>query len=105
MSFVDTAEFAELDFPVGRCDRCGREVLAYLSYASEGGAALCCVHCDAPLPLAPRPASGSALPEIGYGLLELQGCGNPDCGGGQCGRAMMKEAAADQDTGTPESAD
>lgn len=107
MSFVDTTEFGDLDFRIGRCAECERDVLTYVSYGVEGGETVCCVHCDVPLVDELQSAPGAGLPDIGYGLLETQGCGNPDCGGGQCGRAMMKEAAADQqgaagdDDGTP----
>lgn len=99
MSFAESGEFEDLEFRVGFCAECEREVLTYLSYGSEGGEQCCCVHCDVPLRAATRPARGADLPDAGYGLLELQGCGNPDCGGGRCGQVMMKESAAAQEDG------
>jgi len=87
-------EFADNDFPVGDCGHCGRQVLAYVAYESDGGEALCCVHCDLPITSAARSASGAELSEIGYGLVEASGggCGSGGCGSGQCGRMKRENA-------------
>ena len=83
---MDEARFDELEFVLGWCAICDREVL---TYPDPDGAELdrrCCVHCDQGVQRKLRPAKGEDLPSNGYGLLETQGCGNPNCGGGQCSR-------------------
>jgi hypothetical protein len=84
---MDDVRFAELEFTVGRCDHCGRDVLTYPDPdGPEDGANACCVHCATVVIGGLRAARGDDLPAHGYGLLETQGCGNPACGGGQCSR-------------------
>lgn len=80
--------FAAISFIVGRCNACERQVLTYPD-TDTGTAAgqMRCVHCDATVVAEIRTTDASELPEHGYGLLELQGCGSPDCGGGRCGRS------------------
>jgi len=82
--------FEDTRFTVGRCLACDRRVLTYPAYDSDPPAYQC-VHCDSVVTEGLDTAPGSALPDHGYGLLELQGCGSPDCGGGQCGRAQSAE--------------
>ena len=84
---VDSPDtFAVTRFIVGRCEPCDRDVLTYPAFDDEGAEFPHCVHCDAAVTAEVRDASGDDLPDHGYGLLELQGCGNPDCGGGRCSR-------------------
>lgn len=80
------AGFAALSFTVGHCAACDRRVLTYPDSEIDEDAVRC-VHCDAAVVADLAGAAGEELPEYGYGLLELQGCGSPDCGGGKCGRA------------------
>jgi hypothetical protein len=93
MSIASDLEFGEIGFTVGHCSVCARQVLTYPAL-DPGSDQLHCVHCDAAVSDGIRPANGSELPDHGYGLLELQGCGNPDCGGGACSR-MSSEAETD----------
>ena len=84
---MDDVRFDELQFVVGRCVPCDREVLTYMDVGSpDGPERRRCVHCDEPVEHQLRAASEDDLPSHGYGLLETQGCGNPNCGGGQCSR-------------------
>ncbi len=84
-------DFTGISFDVGQCDVCEREVLTYPAYEGEAEV-ICCVHCDARVTNGLRTALGEDLPDFGYGLLELQGCGNPECGGGRCSRMADEEA-------------
>jgi hypothetical protein len=79
---MDDLQFEDLDFPLGWCSQCAREVLMALRH--EGDAREC-VHCGAPISGRVRDARGMDLGEAGYALHEEQGCGRPDCGGGRCG--------------------
>jgi hypothetical protein len=97
MALYDPHDFADLEFAMAWCPSCNREVLTHASYSADGAEQRACVHCDRPLPIEVRVAHGGNLPEFGYGLLESQGCGNPDCGGGQCSRQMMQEAEESPD--------
>jgi len=84
---MEDVRLDELQFVVGHCTPCDRDVLTYLDpIDSEGSDRRLCVHCDQPVDRELRPASEDELPAHGYGLLETQGCGNPNCGGGQCSR-------------------
>lgn len=83
-------DFAELMFTFGHCTTCDRRVLTYPDVEADSGH-LHCVHCDAVVGVELEAAPGGDLPEHGYGLLELQGCGSPDCGGGRCGRMDSEE--------------
>jgi hypothetical protein len=79
----------ELQFVVGRCAPCDRDVLTYLAVAADDRPERrLCVHCDQPVEHQIRAATEDELPSHGYGLLETQGCGNPNCGGGQCSRSQ-----------------
>ena len=82
---MEDVGFDELEFAVGSCAVCGRDVLTYPDPAEPDRERRLCVHCDQPV-RRPRAAKGQELPTHGYGLLETQGCGNPSCGGGQCSR-------------------
>ncbi len=85
MAVEELLEFGEAEFLLGNCPDCKRRVLTYPADASDGGGSRC-VHCDSSVTDELREANGDDLPDAGYGLLELQGCGNPDCGGGRCSR-------------------
>lgn len=79
--------FEELEFTLGFCAICNREVLTYADADGDGEALVHrCVHCEQRVASRLRLSTGADLPDAGYGLLELQGCGSPTCGGGQCGR-------------------
>ena len=80
---MDDARFDELEFTLGQCAICDRDVL---TYPDPDGDQRRCVHCDQLVQRRIRAATGEDLPSHGYGLLETQGCGNPSCGGGQCSR-------------------
>lgn len=83
---MDDVRFDELDFMLGWCAICDRDVLTYPDPESAELDRRCCVHCDQLVERQLRRATGDELPSNGYGLLETQGCGNPGCGGGQCSR-------------------
>jgi hypothetical protein len=83
---MDDVRFEELEFTVGWCAICDRDVLTYADPEAEDLSLRRCVHCDEGVQHRLRSASGDQLPAHGYGLLETQGCGNPSCGGGQCSR-------------------
>ena len=83
---MDETSLAELDFTVGFCAICDKEVLTYADFPDQGEPEQRCVHCDQLVQHRLRLTTGDQLPANGYGLLELQGCGNPACGGGQCSR-------------------
>ncbi len=80
---MDDLQFDDLEFPLGWCTPCGREVLTAVA---EDGDGRLCVHCDLPVDGALRQARGVDLAGSGYALHEEQGCGRPDCGGGRCGK-------------------
>ncbi len=82
--------FAEVSMMVGRCGTCDRRVLTYPASDLDEPHHHC-VHCDSLVTEDVRATDIDGLPEHGYGLLELQGCGNPDCGGGACGRKPAAE--------------
>jgi hypothetical protein len=83
---MDDLGFDELEFTFGWCAICDRDVLTYADPEVAELAPRQCVHCDQLVARQVRVARGDELPGHGYGLLETQGCGNPSCGGGQCGR-------------------
>lgn len=83
---MEDVRFDELEFTVGWCAICDRDVLTYLDLDPGAPDQRRCVHCDQLVARRIRPATGDELPTYGYGLLETQGCGNPSCGGGQCSR-------------------
>jgi hypothetical protein len=82
---MDDVRFDELEFVLGRCAICDRDVLTYPDPDGDELNQRRCVHCDQTVSHV-RSARGAELPDNGYGLLETQGCGNPGCGGGQCSR-------------------
>ncbi len=88
------AEFSEVSFRIGRCEECARDVLTFPGF-EPGDDRVYCVHCEKPVAEGLRDAAGDDLPDHGYGLLELQGCGNAECGGGACSRKEQEESAAD----------
>jgi hypothetical protein len=75
------------DFILAHCESCARQVLTHTVWSENGGDELRCVHCDRPTVGPLCFASSDELPEHGYDLVELGGCGNPNCGGGRCSRA------------------
>jgi hypothetical protein len=79
---MDELHFDDLDFPLGWCGQCRREVLIAARADREVGD---CVHCGQPITGRIRHARGIDLGASGYALYEGQGCGRPDCGGGRCG--------------------
>jgi hypothetical protein len=88
---MEDVGFAEVEFTVGWCAHCNRDVLTYPDLDTADAAARRCVHCEQAVDHALRAANGDDLPTHGYGLLETQGCGNPSCGGGQCSRRQNEE--------------
>jgi hypothetical protein len=88
---MEDVRFDELEFTLGTCAICDRDVLTYPDPDATDGSARRCVHCDQVVQRRIRAAQGGELPEHGYGLLETQGCGSPTCGGGQCGRRQPPE--------------
>jgi hypothetical protein len=90
---MDDLRFDETEFTFGWCAICDREVLTYPEPVDGDPARRQCVHCDQLVARQMRIATGSELPSHGYGLLESQGCGNPNCGGGQCGRREAADPA------------
>jgi len=83
---MDARPFEQLDFALGWCAGCAREVLTHTDYGAEGAEQRRCVHCDHPVEAGVRRARGSELAEHGYGLVEASGCGKSNCGGGRCGQ-------------------
>jgi hypothetical protein len=79
---MDELQFDDLEFPLGWCGHCQREVLTAVGDESD---ARHCVHCGEPIGGPIRHARGMDLADSGYALHEEQGCGRPDCGGGRCG--------------------
>lgn len=82
---MEDVRFDDLEFVIGTCGHCARDVLTYPDADEDGAARWRCVHCEE-LVARVQIARGAELPDHGYGLLESQGCGNPSCGGGQCAR-------------------
>jgi hypothetical protein len=79
---MDELLFDDLDFPLGWCVGCAREVL---TCAGDEAGVRHCVHCSADIAGPLRQMRGAELGERGYALHEEQGCGKADCGGGRCG--------------------
>lgn len=79
--------FDSVDFTLGLCDTCDREVLTYVDYANEDERRLC-VHCDAPVDSALRVTQGKELASTGYGeVSDGGGCGSGGgCSSGGCRR-------------------
>ena len=74
-----TPVFEDVQFPLGHCGTCAREVIAYVDL-DEGDAEIRrCFHCNEALEQW-REVSASELESAGYSLLEARGCGN----GGGC---------------------
>jgi hypothetical protein len=77
---------AEVEIAFAWCAACAREVLTHGDYDAEGRERRLCVHCDGPAAVEQRAVRLGDLDAEGYALVEEQGCGRPDCGGGRCGR-------------------
>lgn len=88
---MDDVQFDELEFTFGWCAICDRDVLTYPDREASDLLPRHCVHCDQAVGHHVRVGHGGELPAHGYGLLETQGCGNPSCGGGQCGRRQADQ--------------
>ena len=88
---MDAPSIDSADFTLGWCAICSREVLTYSDYDPDAAEERRCVHCEQLVRQRLRSAPVDDLPANGYGLLELQGCGNPSCGGGQCSRRQNEE--------------
>jgi hypothetical protein len=82
---MDAVGFSAVEFATGYCSSCERDVLTHSSFDDSGLEVRFCVHCDTPLDV--EMTKGSALSAYGYDLIEAEGCGRPDCGGGRCGRS------------------
>lgn len=85
-------DFVDVDFTLGWCDGCGREVLTWLEYGPADGSDATelelyrCLHCEQAVTSPLRKAKGSDLAQRGYSLVEASGCGSGGCGSGACGR-------------------
>ncbi len=94
------ADFAEVDFALGWCDGCAREVLTWLDYDSVDTSAAParelqrCLHCEQVVTSQLRKAKGSDLARRGYSLVEASGCGSGGCGSGKCGRPARPGAGS-----------
>ena len=86
----EVTAFDDLRFTIGDCASCARTVLTYTAFDLDEEAHRC-VHCDKAVTSNLSSTAGEALPDHGYGLLEAQGCGNPECGGGACMRLNGQE--------------
>ena len=86
------SRFAELDFTVGWCARCARDVLTWSDYGAVDSELHRCLHCDDVVASHLRQAKGSDLAERGYSVVEASGCGSGGCGSGQCGRPSRASA-------------
>jgi hypothetical protein len=75
-------------FPVARCARCERTVLATLGDDPHDDERRYCAICDAELdPAELQWVTESALDALGWvSWTEAETCGRPDCGGGRCGK-------------------
>jgi hypothetical protein len=83
---MSDADLAEVEFLLGWCAHCAREVLTATTSAGGGTASRACVHCDAAIDGMLSRIPGDELAARGYGVIEdTSGCGRPDCGGGRCG--------------------
>lgn len=79
---MSDADLAEVEFALGWCAQCARQVLT----AAGRGEHRLCVHCDGAVAEALSSVLGDELATRGYGAIEdTSGCGRPDCGGGRCG--------------------
>jgi len=85
---MSDADLAEVEFALGWCSQCAREVLTAAGRADHR----LCVHCDGPVAEARASVLGDELATRGYGAIEdTTGCGRPDCGGGRCGTRPTSE--------------
>jgi hypothetical protein len=82
-----TPSFGDSQFLVGACPQCQKEVLTHIDFGPDDSEIRRCVHCDEVLELNDLAfASGTALEEAGYALLEARLCGNGGgCSAGGCG--------------------
>ena len=81
---MNAVDSNELVFSLGWCSTCAKEVLTHVDYDEAGAESLRCVHCDAAVVTDLRVATETELSERDYAIVEEQGCGRPDCGGGRC---------------------
>ncbi len=83
-ALVNAADSDEVVFSLGWCSTCEKEVLTHVDYDEAGVESLLCVHCDTTVATDIRVATESGLSDREYAIVEEQGCGRPDCGGGRC---------------------
>ena len=77
----------EVDFPVGHCARCARDVLTHVHLDEHGMERRRCLHCDAEMdPHEIRWVLAGGLAALGYDVGDdaSEGCGRPGCGKGNC---------------------
>ena len=76
----------EIEVAFAWCETCARDVLTHGDYDADGHERRLCVHCDGLVAVERRAVRLGDLEAEGYSVIEEQGCGRPDCGGGRCGR-------------------
>jgi hypothetical protein len=80
------ADLIEVEFLLGWCAHCAREVLTAVTSAATKVEERACVHCDTTIVAPFSQVAGDDLAARGYGAIEdTSGCGRPDCGNGRCG--------------------
>jgi len=84
MASVETTEPTALSLSIGPCPECKRDVLTWIDYDENGAERRLCVHCDSVVEADVHLVGEGELAEKDYALVEEQGCGRPDCGGGRC---------------------
>jgi len=82
---MDALSFTDVDFLLGHCSRCARDVLTHVDYAEDGERQLC-VHCDGPVVDSLHQVKGVDLSAAGYRNVEETG----GCGGGGCGGCRVR---------------
>lgn len=82
---------AAVEFPLGFCAVCDREVLTYIGTITYIGAdeddPRQCVHCDTPVTASLRSTALDDLSAAGYAEAPPpSACGTGGCGSGRCGK-------------------
>jgi hypothetical protein len=76
-----TPILGDVEFLVGACPACAKEVLTHVDLAPDGSEMRLCLHCDGVIsPTALETVAGAELEAGGYELIEARLCGN----GGGC---------------------
>ena len=86
MSAVEPSARTDLEFTLAWCPACERDVLTHAHFDADGPERRLCVHCDGDIENQ-RVLPIDDLEAQGYAVIELEGCGKPDCGGGRCTRS------------------